>query len=171
MRFTPLTLEERAASTFTHRFDFSYADIPTGLATNTAQVFGAANAPAGWKGLPAFKASDVSVRQELHVSEKFQNTADTALNTTTVSFGDAGSATRFFSAVETNQNGTAVVDTIPGSAPNQVYTAPSQLQFTLNSMAGKSISNLNRGKLYILLELQRFAGPTEKAAPYGAGYT
>jgi hypothetical protein len=164
-------LEERAASGFTHRFDFTFADIPVGIVANTSQVFGAANSPAGWKGLPAFKASDVSVRQELHVSEKFQNTADTALNTTTVSFGDAGSATRFFSAVETNQNGTAVIDTVPGAGLNQVYTAPSQLQFTLNSMAGKSISSLNKGKLYILLELQRFSGPTEKAAPYGTGYT
>jgi hypothetical protein len=171
MRFTPLTYEERAAANFTHRFDFSFADIPAGIAANTSQVFGAANSPAGWKGLPAFKASDVSVRQELHVTEKFQNTADTALNTTTVSFGDAGSATRFFSAVETNQNGAAVVDTTPGASPSQVYTAPSQLQFTVNSLAGKSISNLNRGKLFILLQLQRFSGPTEKQPPYGTGYT
>ena len=170
MRFTPLTDEERCSTSYTHRFDFNYTDIPAGIAANTAQVFGAANSPAGWRGLPAFKASDVVVRAELHVTDKFANLSDTTLNTTTVSFGDAGSATRFFSAVETNLNGAAVIDSNPGAVQNYIYTAPSQIQFTVNSMAGKSISSLNQGKLYILIEMTRGAGYTEKSPPYGKGY-
>lgn len=172
MRFSPLTRGEIAGTGFTHRLDFSYADIPAGIANNTAQVFSSSGNPAGWvPGLPGVKASDVVEKCELHITEKFQNTSDAALNTTTVSFGNGSSATRYFSAVETNANGSAVVDTIPGSNTNDVYTAAGQLQLTVNSMAAKSISNLNKGKLYILIAIRRFAGVYEKTTPFGDGYS
>lgn len=172
MKFASLTQAEFAASGFTHRLDFSYSDIPTGIANNTAQVFSSSGNPTGWvPGLPGTKASDVIEKVELHVTTTFQNTADSGLNSTTVSFGDGSSATRFINAVETNKNGSNVIDTIPGATTNYIYTAAGQLQLTINSMAGKSISNLNAGAAYILLNLRRFAGVYEKAAPFGTGYS
>jgi len=171
-RVSSLTNEEKAATGFTHRIDFSYQDIPPGIANNTSQVFAAAGSPAGWVGCPAFKASDILRRVELHLTTPFENTADANFNATTLSLGDASSATRFISASETNKNGTEVIDVMPGASANFINTAAAQLQITLNSMAAKSISNLNKGQLYILLDVQRAADQsTVKAAPFGSGYT
>ena len=163
MRFTPLTEAEAAASGFTHRLDMSYTDIPPGLAAAAAYVW---NVPP----MPGVKASDIVKSVEMHVTTKFQNTADAAFNSDTVSLGDATLATRFLSAVEVNFNGTAVVDTIPGAAPNYVYTAAAQIQLTMNSMAAKTLSSLNKGALYILFNILRAAGVYEKTPPFGQGY-
>lgn len=171
-RVSSLSNEEKAAYGFTHRIDFSYLDIPAGIANNTAQVFAAAGSPSGWIGLPATKASDIVRRVELHLTTPFENTADAAFNATAISLGDAGSATRFINASEGNINGTEVIDVLPGASANYIYTAAGQLQITIGSMAAKSISNLNKGKFYILLDIERAADQSaEKAAPFGTGYT
>jgi len=153
---------------FNWRWDFSYRDIPAGIANNTAQVFplgGVNNQGAtGWNGInntqPQMKDGDFIVQAALHLITPFANTADTAFNSDTMSFGDQGSATRFFNAVEGNLNGTFVNDSF--FTPNNAFkyvtaNLPQYLQFTLNSMAGKSISNLNQGKLYIQFQLFRAA--------------
>lgn len=165
MKFSCLTIEERAATGgFTHRLDFSYADIPAGIANNTSKVWAA-----GF--LPAVAASDIIKRVELHLTTKFQNTADAAFNSDTISIGDATTATRFVNASEANANGTAVNDVFPGAVENVIYTAAGQLQLTLNSMAAKSISNLNAGKAYCLFAIDRAADPARMAAPpFGPGY-
>lgn len=171
-RVSSLTNEEKAATGFTHRVDFSYLDIPAGIPVNTPQVFAGAGSPAGWVGLPSFKASDIVRRVELHLTVPLQNTADAAFNTTTLSLGDAGLATRYISASETNLNGTEVIDVIPGAATNFINTAAAQLQLTLNSMAAKTLSSLNKGQFYILFDLVRAADQSiSKAAPFGSGYT
>lgn len=167
MKFSPLTIEELASTAgFTHRLDFSYRDIPAGIANNTSQVWGA-----GF--LPALAISDVVVKTELHLTQKFANTADAAFNSDTISFGDVTTATRFINASEANTNGSAVLDVIPGANQNVIYTAAGQLQLTLNSMAAKSLSNLNAGKAYILLSINRAAANVrEKAVPFiGGGFT
>jgi len=162
MKFAPLTLEERAATAFTHRFDFDATDIPAGIATNTAYTFNTAP-------LPAFKAGDIVKRIQMYLSINFQNTADSALNTTTVSVGDAGSATRFVNAVQINNYGTPTATTFPGATENYIYTAAGQLQVTLNSMAAKTISSLNQGKFYVLFAIDRSADPAKTKAPPFAG--
>lgn len=167
MKFSPLTIDELASTAgFTHRLDFSYRDIPAGIANNTSQVWGA-----GF--LPAVVASDIVVKTELHLTIPFQNTADAAFNTSTLSLGDATTATRYINASEVNLNGTEVIDVIPGANQNVIYTAAGQLQLTLNSMAAKSLSNLNAGKGYILMSINRAASPQrEKSIPFvGAGLT
>jgi hypothetical protein len=66
------------------------------------------------------------------------------------------------------------VDTIPGSATNQVYSnaAGNQLSITLNAaLANFSISTLTNGKFYILYHV--FGGVRqgmEKSTPFGSGY-
>src|SRR4030095_4682700 len=165
MRSTHITNEEKTSSGgFTVRVDFSYRDIATGIANNTAATYGA-----GY--LPALRASDIVKRVLLHITTPFQNTADAAFNTTTISVGDTTTATRFVNASESNLNGTEVLNVFPGAVENVIYTTTAQLQLTINSMAAKSISNLNAGQGYILFAIDRAADPArEKAPPFiGSG--
>ena len=166
MKFSPRTVEEIAVDGFTHRLDFSYQDIGAGIANNTSKVWAA-----GF--LPAVKASDIVVKTELHLTTPFQNTADAAFNSDTISLGDATTATRYINASEANLNGTEVIDVIPGANQNVIYTAAGQLQLTLNSMTAKSLSDLNKGQAYILMQLIRAADkPREKSTPFiGGGLT
>lgn len=158
-------MEERAASGMTHRLEFDASDIPAAVATNTAYVFNTAP-------LPILKAGMVVKRIHLYLSIPFKDSADAAFNSTTISIGDAGSATRWVSAVQINENGTEVITTFPGAAENTIYTANSQISLTLNSMAAKTLSNLNTGKLYCLFNVESGADPAKtKAPPFtGGGY-
>ncbi len=166
MKFAPLTNEEKTSSgAFTHRLDFSYRDITAGIANNTAKTWGA-----GF--LPALPASTYLGKTELHLTTPFQNTADAAFNSSTISFGDVTTATRYINASEANLNGTEVIDVVPGAVINAIYTAAGQLQLTLNAMANKTVSDLNAGQAYILVELHKAADPARvKATPFSGGLT
>lgn len=166
MKFSPLTNEEKTASGgFTHRLDFSYRDIPAGIANNTAKTWGA-----GY--LPALRASDFVAKTELHLTTAFEDASDSAFNSSTISFGDTTTATRFVNASEANKNGTEVLNVVPGAVTNAIYTAAGQLQLTLNAMANKTVSDLDVGQAYILVEIHE-AGqkPQEQATPFGTGNT
>ena len=159
MKFSPLTEEERAATQFTHRLDFSYQDIPAGIANNTSTTW-----TTGY--LPAIRAGDVIKSVQLHLTTPLELTTDAAFNTCTLSLGDVTTATRYINASETNLNGTEVLNVIPGAATNVIYTAAGQLILTLNSMAAKSLSNLNKGQLNILFNIDHTteSGARESAA-------
>lgn len=165
MKFSALTIEEVASSGgFTHRLDFSYRDIPAGVANNTATTWAA-----GY--LPALAASDFVAKTELHLTQAFADASDTDFNSDTISFGDATTATRFVNASEANVNGTEVLNVVPGAVTNAIYTAAAQLKLTLNSMANKTVSDLDIGKGYILVEIHRAGSkPREQATPFGNGY-
>jgi hypothetical protein len=161
-----MTNEEKASSGgFTHRLDFSYRDITTGIANNTAKTWGA-----GF--LPALAASDFVAKTELHLTTAFADASDAAFNSSTISFGDTTTATRFVNASESNVNGTEVLDVVPGAVTNAIYTAAAQLQLTLNAMANKTVSDLDTGQAYILVEIHRAADRARtQATPFGAGNT
>jgi hypothetical protein len=167
MKFSALPLEEVASTGgFTHRLDFSYRDIGTGVANNTAKTWGA-----GF--LPAVAASDFVAKTELHLTTPFSvSPNDAGFTSSTISFGDTTTATRFVNASEANLNGTEVLDVVPGAVTNAIYTAAGQLQLTLNAMANKTVSSLNVGQAYILVEIHRGATKSrEQATPFGTGYT
>lgn len=166
MKFSPLTEQEVSALGYTHRLDFSYQDIGAGIANNTSKVWAA-----GF--LPAVAAGMIIAKTELHLTTPFAvSPNDAAFTTSTLSFGDATTATRFINASESNLNGTEVIDVNPGANQNVIYTAAGQLQLTLNSMAAKSLSSLNVGKGYILINLLNAADPAAMAAPpFGDGNT
>jgi hypothetical protein len=170
MRFTPLTIEERAATGgFTHRLDFSYRDIPAGVTVAAAQTFNTAP-------LPKLNIGDIVIECLLHLTTPFQNTADAAFNSDTFSVGlVTGGVAALVAATELNANGSFVTDTIPGVAtpvvPIKNLTANNQLTLTMNSMAAKTISSLNRGTLFCLFQIQSASGQSvTKAAPFGSGY-
>lgn len=146
MKVTPLTDNEGAPGLWGFQVDFSYRDIPAGIANNTAYTWAA-----GF--LPAVAAGDEIIQCEMHLITPFANTADPAFNSDTLSFGDGSSATRFFNAVEANLNGSYVVDS-SYSTPF-FYTAAGQLQIQMGSMTAKSLSNLNQGKAVIYVKLFR----------------
>lgn len=165
MKFAPLTIEERAASGMTHRLDFDVSDIPAGIATNTAYTFNTAP-------LPVLKAGMVVKRIHFYLTTPLKNSADAAFNSTTINLGDGGSATRWMSGVQLNENGTEVITTFPGAAENTIYTGNSQIAIVLGSMAAKSLSDLNTGKFYCLFNIEHGADPAKtKAPPFtGGGY-
>lgn len=148
MRFRSLAIEEKASQTFTHLLSFAFGDIPAGIAVNTALVLNTVAL-----GMPAIPAGTIIKRVLLHLTTAFKDASDAAFNSTTVSLGDSGSATRFLNAVQINENGTEVINTTPGATEDYVYTAADQLVLTINSMAAKSISDLDVGRFYIELEI------------------
>jgi hypothetical protein len=64
-----------------------------------------------------------------------------------------------------NLNGTPVIDTFPGASENFINTAAAQLVFTLNSMSGKTLSNLKQGQLYILFAVDLPANSRRAVVP------
>jgi hypothetical protein len=165
MRFVQLTNEEKTSTGgFTHRLDMTFEDIPAGVAVNTAYTW--STAP-----LPAVAAGDIIKRTLVYLTTPFKASGDAAFNSTTISVGDTGSATKYVNAVQINENGTEVITSFPGTE-NQIYTAAGQLQIQFGSMAAKTLSNLNVGKLYVLFAVQRAADQSAtKYPPFGSGYT
>ena len=162
-KFAPNILNETGWIKYTHRFDFSYLDIPAGIANNTSKVFGA-----GY--LPVTKISDEVIEIFTYLTTPFQNTLDSGFSSTTLDVGDANSATRFASGIQINANGSFVTAT-HGSDKNYIYTAAVQLQINLNSMNMKSLSSLNAGRLYIEWNIFRPSGVAiTQATPFGTGY-
>lgn len=167
MKFSPLTEEEIAASGgFTHRLDFTYRDITAAIANNTAMTWST-----GY--LPALPIGTYVAKTELHLTTAFKDASDVAFNSSTISFGDATTATRFINASEANLNGTEIIEVVPGAVTNAIYlTAAGQLKLTLNAMANKTVSDLDYGQAYILCELHYSSDPAKQAAPpWGTGNT
>jgi len=136
-----LLTEEMSKQGYTHRIDFSYRGIAAGVANNTAAT----------GNIAALPLATVIYRATLILVTPFEDQSDTAFNDNTVSLGDTGSATRFFSGVQVNKNGTEVLDSIYNTLYQ--YAAADTLILTLNSMSGKSISDLDKGQLMILLQV------------------
>jgi hypothetical protein len=176
MRVVSLTNDEKAATGgFTHRIDFSFRDIPAGVALNTAQTFTTLPNPQ-LTPLPKLALGDIVKECHMHLVTPFANTADAAFNTSTVSLGlVTGGVAALIAATETNLNGANVLDTIPGVGtpvvPFKNATANNGMTLTINAMAAKTVSSLNQGQLYILIALQRGSDQsTVKAPPWGTGY-
>jgi len=114
----------------------------TQATANTAQTFDAF----------ALLAGDIIAKAIGVPVVPFQNTADAAFNSDTVSIGDTGSGTRHTAATEANANGTFL--RVMGNTAF-LYTAADKLRITVNSMAAKSLVNLNRGEYHAFISLVR----------------
>lgn len=97
MRLYPLSIEEIASNDgFTHMAVLTSDDLTTATA-NTAQKIK----------LCGLIIGDIIRKVAIRIVTPFQNTADTAFNTSTVSLGDNTSATHVLAAQETNNNANA----------------------------------------------------------------
>jgi hypothetical protein len=138
MLLRPLTTNERAETPgFTHVVIITANDL-TQATVATAQAFTV---------VPIAK-NDVILRAFGNPVVPFQNTLDGAFNSDTVSVGDTGSATRYTAATEANANGAFAP--VLGNTPF-LYAAADSLVVTVNSMAAKSLSNINRGEYHVFL--------------------
>ena len=138
----PLTTNERAELPgFTHVIVITANDL-TQATANTAQTFDAF----------ALLAGDIIAKAIGDPVVPFQNTGDAAFNSDTVSIGDTGSGTRHTAATEANANGSYAK--VQGNTAF-LYTAADKLRITVNSMAAKSLANLNRGEYHAFVSLVR----------------
>lgn len=137
----PLVVQEVAAMDgFTHVATITAGDA-TQATANTAQTFDLGPIPAG-----------SGIQVEIRNTIPFQDTADSAFNSNTLSIGDTGSATSLLAAQQLNKNGTFI--TVARGAMSAVYTTANTLRVTLNAMAAKSLANLNKGQVDILVKIQ-----------------
>ena len=93
------------------------------------------------------------IRVFWYLRRAFENTADAAFNSDTISVGDDAGVATHLAAQEANINGTEIIYATGNTVV--LYTAASNLKVTVNSMAAKSLSNLNRGELLLLFGFSR----------------
>lgn len=86
----------------------------------------------------------------------FQNTADAAFNDVQVRLGDANTDNGFLTATQVNINGTEVYQKYGGGSVLPItYDSAVVVNLIVASMSGKKLSDLNSGRLLILLRLVR----------------
>jgi hypothetical protein len=142
MTFQELAGPEKV-NLFTHRIvgtanDLSQATVTTAQAFNFAIPLGA------------------TINQvELRLIIPFQNTADAAFISDTVSVGDTSLATKWVSAVECNLNGAYITTPQFSATLGGPYAANQNIVVTFNApTAGKALANINRGELHIYVQIQ-----------------
>lgn len=140
----PITTNEQAGNAgFTHEVVVANGTNLTETATNTSMVFNLFKTHPG----------DTIVKWALIADPAFSDASDAAFNSTSFSFGDEDSATRFLSAVQLNVNGTEVLWTYGNTA--YTYTAVKQITCTVNSMSAKALSDIDTGRAILLVDLLR----------------
>lgn len=149
-KLTPNTVEEKATGLYTYRWDFDHRDF-TETSTNTDQTFTLFTTAAG----------DQIVQAHLHLGPAFEDLSDSAFNSVTLDFGDEDLATRFFSGVQINRNGSEVIDSYMDPSSDYIYTAAKIIKVNFNSMSGKALIDLDKGKAYLEFTLVRH-GAAEK---------
>jgi hypothetical protein len=169
MKVSYLTDNENQTD-FNFIINFSYRDIPIGMAAAGALVYNGPPAVVLAPSLPPqplmpqMLEGDTLRLLQMRVVSPFANTHDATFNSTTISFGDTASATRYLSAVQVNANGTPVLNSPATAIAQFIYTAPTYLQLTINSMAAMSLSNLNQGEATIWVQLFRAGAKVKNLA-------
>jgi hypothetical protein len=155
MKWSPLT-EEESVNGYTHRVDFSWKDFNgVTIGANTDKTFTG----------PGVVAGDELFSAHLHLTTAFKDSADTAFNDIALDFGDNGSATRFFSGVQINENGTEVIDSELDPSSVYIYTAAGNLKLNFNSMSAKDLTNVNTGKGWIKFGIRRNSALLDNPGP------
>ena len=145
MYFKELSLQEKASLDVTHQGVITANDLSQATAA-AAQSFNLAAIPVG--------ATINGVW--LRLITPFQvggATPDPAFNSTTIDVGDTGSATRFATAQQANQNGAFITAPQYSGTLGGPYAANQFLTVNFNSMAGKSLANLNIGEVHVLVKI------------------
>ena len=149
-----ITNEVIMQNQFTHYMEIKVGDIPAGIAVNTPYVFNFGT---------VYTYNRVN-NCLLVVQQPFEDTADAAFNTTTISVGEAAAPTGYINAAECNKNAGALVKaawkTGAITFPKD-YATPTILSFTINAMAAKTVSNLKKGSVIILFDIFKFAPPVD----------
>jgi hypothetical protein len=142
MLFKELATQEKAAFNMTHQGVLTANDLTQATAA-AAQSFNLAALPVG----------AIIAGMWLRLITPFKDPADAAFNSDTVDVGDTGSATRFFTAQEVNENGTEITAPQYSTTQGGPYAASQFLTVRVNSMAAKSLSNVKIGELHVLVNI------------------
>jgi len=140
---------------YTHEAIISADDL-TEATANTAMTFQCDIA-----------AGDTILKVAWRVKTFLSDASDAAYNSNTMSVGDDAAVTTHIAAVQLNSNGTEVRQGFSNVAVE--YTAADHFIVTVNSMAGKSLSNIDGGQVVIFFQLSRIA--TLEAALVGISVT
>jgi len=143
----PQTIQEMTGQTgYNFRADLYYSDLKE-TTVSTATTFDIFTPP---------RAGDRIEAVVLDLIQSFQNTADTAFNTTGVTVGDSGDVDNLIVSIECNKNGT--LGTFPAEStgdalPYAVPTTPLIIQLVITPTSGKALANLNRGHLSVRFKI------------------
>ena len=82
--------------------------------------------------------------------EAFEDESDSAFNSTALSGGDGADPDHFLAATQMNANGSAVTHKA-GTGTRKMYTAGDTVDLLVESMAAKSLSNIDTGRAVVVL--------------------
>lgn len=146
MKVFELPAETKAATGFTHKCVIGHADltVTTADADQTIELL-------------AVEAGDFLEKAAFKLVTPFEDLSDAALNDTQVQIGDGGDTDRFVTATQVNDNGTEVyyktcVPTVP-----YAYTSADTIDILVESMAAKSLSDIDAGELNVFLSIQKLS--------------
>lgn len=140
-KLTPLTLEEQASTGFTHMLVLNVDDL-TETATNTTQTITSSTVPANW----------IINKVMAKLITAFKDASDAAYNTTTLIVGDAGSANRYITSAQLNENGTEITAPQYNNTAYEVLVA-TPLLIVFGAQSGKAISDLDVGEVHLFFQI------------------
>jgi hypothetical protein len=147
MKVFELPAETKAATGFTHKAIVTHEDLTESTA-DTDQTLS----------LLALEAGDVVTTAAIKLVTPFEDAGDAALDDTKVQLGDSSDDDEYVAATQVNENDTAVgfVAAAPASVPF-AYTAASAVELLVESMAAKSLSNIDTGELHVYLGVTKLS--------------
>jgi hypothetical protein len=145
MLVRPLGTQEQAGQCgFTHIAVITADDLTQATAA-TAQTIT----------LVTLLAFDIIQKVGWYLKTPFKDVSDAAFNSDTMSVGDNAAVTTHIAATEVNENGTEILSHYSNTAVR--YTSADKIAVTFNSMAAKSLVNIDVGELHIFFALLRMS--------------
>ena len=148
MKAFELPAETKSATGFTHKFIVDHVDLTTTTAA-TAQTIDLLDLPVG----------TVVNKVAYKLVTAFEDASDSAYNDTDFSVGETGDVDEFIDETEVNKNGTEIsysagfTFTDAACTLPRVYTTASKLTATFAGATGKSLSDLDAGKVEVYVSL------------------
>jgi hypothetical protein len=136
----------KAATGYTHKVILTHADL-TQATANTAQTVA----------LLSVEAGDVVHSAAWKLVAPFEDSADSAFNTTSFVIGDDGSTNRFITATEANDNGSDIAYKAHTNTAPFAYTVANTIDAVVSSMAAKSLSSLDTGEVHIFFGVNKLS--------------
>jgi hypothetical protein len=147
MKVFELPAETKAATGFTHKAIVTHEDLTESTA-DTDQTLS----------LLDLEAGDVVTTAAIKLVTPFEDASDADLDDTKVQLGDTADDDEYIAATQVNENDTVVdfVAAAPASVP-LAYTAANAVELLVESMAAKSLSNIDTGELHVYLGVTKLS--------------
>ena len=140
MKVFELPIETKASTGFSHKAIITSDDL-TVTTADADQTIALLSVPAG----------ALVVKAAIKLVTPFEDLSDSALNDTQVQLGDGGDTDRFVTATQVNDNGTEVYYKSHANTTAYAYTSADTIDLLVESMAAKSLSDIDAGELHVYL--------------------